>query len=139
MKKDFQKWHKLKLEIEEKHKLPFFREREIWWCSLGANIGVEEDGKNELFERPVLVFRKFNREMFWGLPMTSKRKEGKFFFTLHFHEEERSAILSQIRTLSGKRLIRRIGKISENKFEKIEKAVISLIKQNGPLAEPSSA
>lgn len=137
--KDFSNWHKLEIEIEEKQKLPFFREREIWWCSLGANVGVEEDGKNELFERPVLIFRKFSKEMFWGLPMTSKRKEGSFFFGLSFHEEERSVILSQIKTLSSKRLIRRIGKISENKFREIEKAVIVLIKQNGPLAEPSSA
>ncbi len=30
------------------------------WCSIGINVGDEEDGKNELYERPVLVIKKFN-------------------------------------------------------------------------------
>lgn len=59
-------WHSLKEKIELKNIEEIrFREQEIWWCSLGENIGCEEDGKNELFERPVLILRKFNHEMFW--------------------------------------------------------------------------
>ena len=33
----------------------YFRERKIWWCSIGLNIGFEENGKGKLFNRPVLV------------------------------------------------------------------------------------
>jgi hypothetical protein len=51
------------LEREEKklHTGTFSRyvhEREVWGCSLGANIGVEADGKHDNFERPVLVLMK---------------------------------------------------------------------------------
>ncbi len=80
MGKDFEKWNLLQKQIET-NLPPFFHEREIWWCSLGANIGVEEDGKNELFERPVLILRKFNKEMCWGLPLTTRKKEGPFYFS----------------------------------------------------------
>jgi hypothetical protein len=31
----------------------YFREKEIWWACLGANIGFEQNGKNENFERPI--------------------------------------------------------------------------------------
>ncbi|MFA7169790.1 MAG: hypothetical protein WC178_02965 [Candidatus Paceibacterota bacterium] len=58
--KDYKNWHNLKLKIENNgtKKKKKFREREIWWCSLGENIGFEQDGKNEKFERPILVLRK---------------------------------------------------------------------------------
>lgn len=136
MEKDFKKWHALKSNIDAEHKSPLFREQEIWWCSLGANVGFEEDGKNELFERPVLVFRKFNKELFFGLPMTSKKKEGKYYYSLNFHDAERSAILSQLRVLSGKRLIRRIGKISDKQFSMLENAFLALIKETDPFRGP---
>ena len=45
--KEFDKWNELKKKLHnsEKPKKFYFREREIWWCSLGLNIGFEEDGK----------------------------------------------------------------------------------------------
>lgn len=136
VQKDFQKWHTLKSNIEAENKSLLFREQEIWWCSLGANVGFEEDGKNELFERPVLIFRKFNKELFFAFPMTSKKKEGKFYHSIHLHNIERSAILSQLRVLSIKRLIRRLGKISNKQFIGLENAFISLIKETDPFRGP---
>ncbi len=64
MKKDFEKWHKVKSRTQERCSPPSFEEREIWWCSIGANVGVEEDGKSTLFSRPVLIIRKFNAMIF---------------------------------------------------------------------------
>jgi hypothetical protein len=62
--KQFEDWSKEKqnIEIFAPKTLPF-REKEIWWCSIGINIGDEQDGKNELFERPVLILRKFNNKI----------------------------------------------------------------------------
>ena len=31
-------------------------------------MGFEEDGKNDNFVRPVLVLKKFNNDMFLGIP-----------------------------------------------------------------------
>jgi hypothetical protein len=60
--KYFDLWNTAKQNLDIKILDEKFRvhEREIWWCSMGVNIGDEEDGKNELFERPVLILRKFN-------------------------------------------------------------------------------
>lgn len=136
MEKDFSQWHSLKTIIENDRHSPFFHEQEIWWCSLGANVGFEEDGKNELFERPVLVWRKFNREMFWGLPLTSKKKLGHFYYSFMVHDQDRTAIISQLRVLSAKRLIRRLSKISDSQFGLLEHAINSFIKKTDPLRGP---
>lgn len=128
MEKDFWKWHGLKTEIERRDQTPFFREAEIWWSSLGANVGTEEDGKNELFERPILIFYKFNRDMFWGLPMSSIKKPGEYYYPIFFGGRERTVLLSQMRALSAKRLIRRAGKLRNNKFLGIARAVAAFLK-----------
>ena len=44
MKKDFEKWHKKKTDIDNSSKRLFFHEREVWFCSIGMNIGYEQDG-----------------------------------------------------------------------------------------------
>jgi mRNA interferase MazF len=116
MAKDFQKWHELKAEIDSERELPLFREGEIWWCSLGANVGVEEDGKNDSFERPVLVFRKFNANMLWGLPMTSRAIRMQYDCAVSFHGQSRTVLISQMRILSAKRLLRRVGKLDPEEF-----------------------
>ena len=140
MKKDFKKWHELKSNIDEHRIAPVFNEREIWWSALGANIGTEQDGKHELFERPIIIIRKFNKELFWGVPATLQKKGNEFHFPFTFSSIEQSAIVSQIRTLSAKRLIRRIGKLTDSQFEALRVAVGSLlIKRSGPLAESSGA
>ncbi len=54
----FVEWTKLKVRIHIKENSAlYFHEREVWWASLGKNIGFEQDGKNKMFERPVLVLK----------------------------------------------------------------------------------
>src|SRR3989344_1315008 len=74
MEKEYDDWNKLKKSLSTKKSNVFFHEREIWFCSLGKNIGYEEDGKNELFERPILIIRKFNNSIFLAIPLTSSKK-----------------------------------------------------------------
>jgi len=64
MVKDYKKWHTKKSLIETRNDRLYFHEREIWWCSLGHNVGFEQDGKGVDFARPILVFKKFNKEVF---------------------------------------------------------------------------
>ncbi|MFH1145912.1 MAG: hypothetical protein V1707_03050 [bacterium] len=60
--KDFFSWHEEKEKLEEiGYDTLLFREGEVWWCSIGLNLGHEQDGKNVFFERPVLVVKKFNK------------------------------------------------------------------------------
>lgn len=114
-------WSKLKIRIQKAEDIKFyFYEREIWWASLGSNIGFEEDGKNSGFERPVLVLKKFSSRILWVLPLTSREREGDFYYTFKFDDIKSTVILPQLRTISSKRLIRKMGKISEEEFVNIK-------------------
>lgn len=138
--KDFSGWHRKKSQIESSGQQVLFREREVWWCSIGLNVGTEEDGKNERFERPVLIIRKFNTDLFWALPLTSTQKENEYYFKFHLHDRQSSVIISQLRTLSQKRLVRKIAKIGKIQFGEVLAIVQKQIqKQNGPLTGSSGA
>ena len=118
----FAQWTKLKFKLQTGKNIDFyFREREIWWASIGANIGFEEEGKNEKFERPVLVLKKFGKEMLWALPLTSQDKTGKFYYQFEYEGKKYSIILSQLRTISSKRLSRKVRTLKEDDFMKIKK------------------
>lgn len=117
MQKDFQVWHNKKSHIDKISKRPFFHEREIWSCSLGVNVGFEQDGRGEDFLRPVIVLLKFNHEVFWAIPLTHTNKESRFYFSFPFSDTETSvALLSQIRLVDARRLSHKIGEISEENF-----------------------
>ena len=117
----FDEWNIQKQEINLREKLVLFREREIWWCSIGKNIGAEQDGKNEFFERPVLVCKKYNNEQFFGFPLTSKNREWKYHFPYHINGWEGAIILSQWRILSAKRLQRKVGSMPRELFAQFTK------------------
>ena len=129
MEKDFWKWHDKKENIHDEGHRVFFHEREIWFCHLGANIGFEEDGKGENFGRPVVVFRKFNNEVFWGVPLTTRTKKGRFYFPIDLEDDlPRRAILSQLRLLDAKRLYQKVAVISDANYAKLTEAIIALCK-----------
>ncbi|HIP34066.1 MAG TPA: type II toxin-antitoxin system PemK/MazF family toxin [Bacteroidia bacterium] len=101
--------------------------RQIWWTSVGLNVGDEEDGKNDNFERPVLVIKTFNRRIFLGIPITSQKKENKYYFEIEYHGKKYYLILSQIKLFSNKRLLRKITKIDSEIFIEIKKSLKEII------------
>jgi mRNA-degrading endonuclease toxin of MazEF toxin-antitoxin module len=125
--KNFDEWNMLKKEIEEISKFVEFSETEIWWTSIGLNIGDEEDGKNEKYERPVLVIKKFSGKLFVGAPLSTKVKIGKFYVNFKTESFEYSVLLSQAKVMSSKRLIRKINKLSRGRFNLVKKSYIDLI------------
>lgn len=132
MMKDYQGWHAKKSDINEIKKSPFFHEREIWFCYLGANVGFEQDSSEE-FLRPVVVFRKFNNDVFWAIPLTKSKKKLSnknecYYYSFSFLPKITSlAILSQIRLIDAKRLSRHIGTIPEENFEGLKKKLKALL------------
>ena len=121
---EFDKWNELKKKLHTRDEKILFHEREIWWCSLGVNIGFEENGKNEMFERPVLILRKFNKYILWVLPLTRSKKDGDFYYRITQGEEYDSVvILSQIRLISSKRLLRKMRMLKLSEFEDIKNKV----------------
>lgn len=114
-------WSKLKFKIHTQNDIGFyFHEREIWWTSIGQNVGSEENGKNINFERPVLVLKKFNRNTFLGIPASSKLRTDRYHYIFSDGQKQYCLILSQIRILSSKRLLRHIGRITVADFENIK-------------------
>lgn len=130
MEKDFDTWNVLKKNINnapETSQNRYFKEREVWWCSLGVNIGDEQDGKNELFERPVLIFRIFNKGLVWIIPLTSKRKAGIYYYSLGHESYQYTLILSQLRLVSAKRLGRKIFTLSSEHFKVVREKMKALM------------
>ena len=129
--KNFDRWNKKKKKIDYDTKNILPNKKQVWWLSIGLNVGVEEDGKNNNFERPVLVVRVFNRQCFLGIPITSADKSNKKYYFPIVHNQKRFfLILSQIRLFSVKRLSRKIYKIDSVDFRQIKKELKKVIGLN---------
>lgn len=115
---DFNRWNLQKQKIHARGSI-FCNPREIWWCSLGMNIGSEQNGRNEIFERPVLITKVFSKETCRIIPMTSKIKEDEHHMSISYERIKSTLILSQMKTISTKRLSRKIGRLDEETFKKV--------------------
>jgi mRNA interferase MazF len=129
--KDFDGWNELAKKLEnikspifhKKLKKYLFHPREIWFCSIGTNIGVEICGKNKEFERPVLVLKKSGRQ-FVCLPLTSQKPNNPDFYidisyTNPINKETVNSyvVITSPITCDVNRLQRKVRKISPQDFE----------------------
>ena len=112
IQKDFDKWNVQKKITDGMDNKKTFHEREVWFIKIGENIGFEQNGKGGEFLRPVIVYKKFSRNVFLGIPLTKTIKEGKFYSNFDFQGRKSNAILSQIRLFDSKRLKYKIGTMS---------------------------
>ncbi len=129
MDKKFDIWNEVKKRTDSKKVVANFKEREIYWANIGENIGFEQCGKGEDFMRPLLVFRKFNNNMFFGIPLSTTIREGSFFFEFEFlNGTKSSALLVQTKMFDVKRLDRKIGMIHKEDFRKLEDKFKTLLK-----------
>lgn len=124
----FYRWTKIKIRIHAlDNKNIYFKERQIWWASLGANIGFEQDGKHQRFERPVLILKKFNRHVLWALPLTSRKKLGKYYYQLEYEGRQYAIILTQLKLISSKRLLRKIRIFPKDEFTRVRELIKGLL------------
>jgi mRNA interferase MazF len=136
MLKDFDSWNAEKKLVDKRivDRTLFFHAREVWWCNAGLNIGVEVDGKNENFERPMLIIKKFNADLVWVLPLSTKDKNNSYYYKLHHEIIKSSVVLSQLKSMSTKRLLRKIGMISESDFREVIFRLQKILTIENPLA-----
>lgn len=123
MQKDFDNWNIVKQSLEQQGNLPGFKEREIWWLSVGINLGHETSGKNEFFERPVLIVRKFNNRLFWAVPLSTKSKNTPHYHAFSFKGRDQYAMLTQLRLYDSNRMIDRMGQLSRGQFNLIKQSL----------------
>ncbi|MDR1272871.1 MAG: type II toxin-antitoxin system PemK/MazF family toxin [Clostridiales Family XIII bacterium] len=106
-----------------------FKERDIWWVHIGENVGFEEDGKGSDFLRPVLVMKKFNKRLFWGIPLSTTTKRGKYYyeFTASGKNKVSVALLSQFKLFDALRLVSKYAMIKKNDYEEIRDTLKDLL------------
>jgi mRNA-degrading endonuclease toxin of MazEF toxin-antitoxin module len=125
--KDFDTWIEHKKTINSASG-KLYAKRDIWWCSLGVNVGFEQDGTGKLHERPVVVLRGFNRAVCLVVPLTTSTKANKYHVSLgEIDGKPAAAIISQIRLIDTRRFIDKIGMLDKEKFTEMKNAVKDLL------------
>lgn len=125
-------WHEVKKTLcsNPRREDIRFKERQVWWVSVGHNIGDEQYGKGILYTRPVLIIKKISSTMFYGIPVTSKQKKGYYYHLCRYVEDNRGdnlVILSQLRVFDTKRLSHKHGLVETANFEAIRSKMIVII------------
>ena len=93
--KHFDEWMGLKEKLHFNARMPRISEGEVWWCSLGENVGIEINGKSKRFTRPILIMKKLGRKGFMGIPLTSQPKEGTWYAKFTFMDKDQFAAVCQ--------------------------------------------
>ena len=81
----FDLWNQVKRSLGKTKREVYVKERDVVFLKLGKNVGHEQDGVGKNFLRPVLVIKKFNNRLFWGVPLTKKEKNSPYYFYLGKH------------------------------------------------------
>ncbi len=135
MQKDYLEWSKEKSRINNLGNRPKgFKISEIWYCSIGENIGYEEDGKGDKRLRPVLILQKYGYFIFVGVPLTTKlvnvdgnKRVGEFYYEIEVNGKQNLILLTHIRDYDSSRLVRKICDIPNDEFGKIKKQLATLL------------
>ncbi|MCK9369035.1 type II toxin-antitoxin system PemK/MazF family toxin [Candidatus Dojkabacteria bacterium] len=118
--KDFKNWGKVKIKLEKDSHIPaLFNEGDIWWTSIGVNLGTEICGKGRNFTRPVLVIKKYNKYSFLGIPLSTKLYSQNYYIPILVNRERQSCVLSQAKVFSSLRIENRITEISKEDLKRI--------------------
>jgi mRNA interferase MazF len=91
---------------------------------LGVNIGYEQDGTGSNYDRPMLIIKGFNSQIFFAVALTGRKKMGKYYFHIgKIQGREASVLLSQVKVVDTKRLTRKICTIDATVFVQIKRAL----------------
>lgn len=113
---------------------PLFKEREIWWCALGVNVGMEQngdtashEGRPPTFRRPVLVIKKLSHDRAVVLPLTTQGRDSTWFFEITVSGRRSWVLLNQIRMVSALRFSKRQAVLPEPEFLVVKAACRTVI------------
>ena len=127
--KRFFTWMRLKAKLHKiKNAPPLVSEREIWWASIGENVGSEINGKSELFSRPALILKKLTHGFYFVVPTTMQPRQGSWYVAFHQHGRDMFACLHQARAIDYRRLSSRLGKIDSDDFGRVKDGFRTLYK-----------
>lgn len=126
---EFDAWNTQKKRLHTSEPQILFKEGDVWWCSLGVNVGSETLGKGQAFTRPVIVLKKLSQEACVIVPVTSQppRAIGTWFHQMHFAGRDQFAMMHQLRMVSVKRFTYRMLELPEPDFAELKVAVKGLL------------
>lgn len=127
MEKDFDGWNNVKKILSKKEERFFFKEGDIWWVSVGQNLGTESYGKGDTFRRPVLIIKKLSGDSCIVVPLTSKLKQGSWFIDITFQNDIKTVLLYQIKMMNTKRFQRRLAVLDESDFKRVKEKLKVLL------------
>jgi len=120
-RKLFDEWNTIKKIVNEKDEVVEFKEKDIFWTNIGENIGFEQNGKGKEFSRPVLVVKKLNKRLFFGVPLSTTLRKGTYFYNFQFLKAHKnSALLVQAKVFDIKRVDTKLGMINSDDFKKLK-------------------
>jgi mRNA interferase MazF len=121
--KQFLQWIGLKERLHKSsHRPPFVSEREIWWISLGENVGSEMNGKSDRFTRPALIVKKLAHGFYLVAPTTTQPHTGTWYVRVRLAGVDEYVCLHQIKAVDYRRLYSRLGQINTDHFEEVRAA-----------------
>lgn len=131
MHKDFDKWNEKKKVLDAGiHQPPLVSEGEIWWASIGENVGSEIGGKSDLFSRPVIIFRKFAHGFYFVIPTTTQERKGSWYVDFRHKGKSMTACLHHAKATDYRRLSSKLGTLDDEDFLRVVEGFSALyIKQ----------
>ena len=120
----FNSWNEQKQRLDSNRRRLLFKEGEIWWCSLGINVGEEVYGKGAEFSR---ILKKLTDNSCIVLPLTSKTRSGNWYHHLFLNNKDRWVMMHQIRSISANRLTEREATIFPEDLNELKKSVALLL------------
>lgn len=125
--KNFLQWIGLKEKIHNKtHHPPLISEGEIWWASVGENVGSEINGKSKLFSRPIIIYKKLAHGFYFVIPTTTQPRTGTWFVDFKQHGKEMKACLHQTRSIDYRRLFSKLGRLDDTDFKNVKRGFKNL-------------
>ena len=127
--KNFNSWNERKIKLDANIAFLHPKEREIWWCSIGVNVGSEVYGKGESYTRPVLVINAEGSESFVGIPLTSNIKSKKYACIIKTDDNTlHTALIYQVRNFDKRRLTAKMYTLSIEEYRKVQEYFDKLFK-----------
>ena len=126
--KNFDSWNIQKKLLESHMKEPVkFHERDVWWCSFGINLGNEQDGTGDNFERPCVIVKKLSPTTTLVAPLSTREKLEIFQVQVTIREKIGYVLLDQVRVVDAKSLLRKMGYIPKETFTIIRSKLKNLL------------
>lgn len=125
--KRFLEWIRLKDRLHESAaKPPHVSEGEIWWISVGENVGSEINGKSGLFSRPGIIFKKLAHGFYFVIPTTTRIREGSWYVGIRQQSRDMVACLHQARAIDYRRLSSLIGTLDDADYARVREGFAAL-------------